>query len=84
MGTKKISVNESIIKFLDGKDFPDDDTILKITKALDTTYEKLATDENSEESRVLINAVNAPTEEQITIVKFNKDKNNSMVLNSID
>lgn len=67
-----------LLKFLDGKDFPDD-TILKITKALDITYEKLATDENSEEIRVLINAVNGHTEEQITIVK-----NFIMVLNSID
>ncbi len=59
LGTKGISVNKfanrldmplgAVIKFLVDKDFPDGDTILKITKALDTTCEKLTSGENSEE-----------------------------------
>lgn len=48
--------------------------ILKITKALDSTCEKHTSDENSEEIRVLINAINGPTEEQRIIARFNKDK----------
>ena len=79
LANDRISVNEfairldmplgAVIKFLDGKEFPDDDTVLKITKALNTTYNELITDENDEEVMFLARSIQGLTDAQKTIIQ---------------
>lgn len=79
LANDRMSVNEfairldmplsAVIKFLDGKEFPDDDTVLKITKALNTTYNELITDENDEEVMFLARSIQGLTDAQKSIIQ---------------